>query len=416
MPLNLDRAKLKSLVSVSIRINQVDDLSAALQEIADTAAELTQSEGSSILLFEEETQQLYFAAARAKDQENLLTIRVPIENSVAGQVYQESRPLQIKNAVNDRRIYREIEQTIQHPTRNLLAYPITFGEETYGTLEVINKTGAQDYGSEDQSIIEILASYIGTVLHIQKMRVEATTVEEERQELEKQKSNFIAITSHELRTPLGLVLGHATFLKELIEDEFYRSQLDTIVLNAERLKGIIEGLSQVENFDSGTVRIRWQTSNLNALLEEIVHSYHDEAQDLGITLGITVPETPINIQCDAAKLKVAIGNIFKNGLVFSDQGQNVQIGLRKLSGFAHISIIDSGIGIATEHLHRIFDRFYQVEPHLTRTHGGMGLGLPVSKAIIESHGGHIWVESELGKGSTFTILLPVEEIDEAFQP
>jgi two-component system phosphate regulon sensor histidine kinase PhoR len=178
---------------------------------------------------------------------------------------------------------------------------------------------------------------------------------------------------------------------------------------------MIDGLNQVENFETGTARIRWQKTNLNALLEDVVDSYQEEAQEMGTTLGITNPDYPISIQCDTAKLKVAIGNIVKNGFVFSDPEQNVQVGLCKLSGYAHISIADSGIGIEAEKLHRIFDRFYQVESHLTRTHGGMGLGLSVSKAIIESHGGHLWVESTLGEGSTFTILLPTEELDNKSQ-
>ena len=86
------------------------------------------------------------------------------------------------------------------------------------------------------------------------------------------------------------------------------------------------------------------------------------------------------------------------------------VGLHKLPGYAHVSVADSGIGIPAKDLHHVFERFYQVESHLTRKHGGMGLGLSVAKAVVESHGGQIWVESILGEGSTFTILLPCENI------
>jgi len=378
MPLNLERAQLEKLVVISSRLGQVRDLGTTLQEFAEAAAEMTLSEGSSILLFEEETQQLYFAAARASDRENLLSIRVPIERSVAGRVFNESIPLLIGNAQKDARIYRTIEKTMQFPTHNLIAYPIKFREKTFGTFEVINKIESQDYTREDQTILEILASYVATVLHIHQQSTEAAVLSQRRRELEKEKSSFIAITSHELRTPLGLVLGHATFLKELVDDKGTQSQLETIINNAGRLKAIIDGLNQVENYDSGTVRMRLQNANLSDLLGEVVDSYQGIAQELGIQLGITMPERPIQIQCDTAKLKVALGNIIENGLVYSNQGQSVQVGLCKLAGYAHVSIADSGIGIAAENLHRIFDRFYQVEPHLTRTHGGMGLGLSVS--------------------------------------
>lgn len=141
-------------------------------------------------------------------------------------------------------------------------------------------------------------------------------------------------------------------------------------------------------------------------------SFQVEAHEREISLEFTIPEKPIYIHCDAAKLGVAIGNVVKNGLVFSDEGQNVQAGLHKLPGHARITVVDSGVGIPLDDLQRIFERFYQVEPHLTRTRAGMGLGLSVTKAIVESHGGHIWVESILGEGSAFTILLPTNDPSE----
>ncbi len=335
-----------------------------------------------------------------------MQIRVPIEKSVAGWVYDQGTPLSIPNAKIDPLIFRIVEQSIELSTRNLLAIPIIFGDETLGTLEVINKLGEQDYTTEDQSTLEVLASYAGIAFQLNKYSANAVEISEEREALEKQKSDFIAITSHELRTPLGLVLGHATFLRELVYETFHQDQLDIVIENAERLKDIIDRLNQAGNFETGNARIRWQKTDLNALLESVVNSFQGEAQERDMSLGITLPEKPIFIHCDAAKLGVAIGNIIKNGLIFSDEGQNVQVGLHKLPGHAHITVVDSGIGILIEDFQRIFERFYQVEPHLTRTRGGMGLGLSVTKAIVESHGGHIWVESTLGEGSAFTILLP----------
>ena len=148
MPQELNKTRDQILLEISTRINRADDLNEMLQYIADTAAELTNSEGSSILLFEEDTQQLYFAAARAENREHLLQIRVPIEKSVAGWVYDQGEPLNISNAKIDPLIFRIVEQSVELSTRNLLAIPILFGDETLGTLEVINKFGDQDYSPE----------------------------------------------------------------------------------------------------------------------------------------------------------------------------------------------------------------------------------------------------------------------------
>jgi signal transduction histidine kinase len=409
MPVNLDRTRLEIFLAIGSKLNSTEKLGELLQEIADAAADLTQSQGSSILLFEEETQQLYFVAARAANREHLMQIRVPIDKSVAGWVYDQGSPMNITDASIDPLLFRTVEQSLEIPTRNLLAIPITFGNETLGTLEVINKFGEQDYTTDDQASLDILASLAGTAIQLKNLLEKADDVSHEREELNKQKSDFIAITSHELRTPLGLILGHSTFLNEITQEEFHKEQLNAIIVNAERLKDIIDGLSQVKIFESGTARLRWQKTDLNRLLDSVVNTFQDLAQEREMSLGVTIPEKAIYIHCDAAKLSVAIGNIIKNGLIFSDEGQKVRVGLHQLPGHAHISIVDSGIGIPADDFQLIFERFYQVEPHLTRTRGGMGLGLSVSKSIVESHGGYIWVESILGEGSTFTILLPTKD-------
>jgi two-component system phosphate regulon sensor histidine kinase PhoR len=406
---NLDQSQVQKLLAIGQQLNRSESFEQYLQEIADAAADFTHSEGSSILLFEKETQKLYFAAARAENRENLMKIRVPIDKSVAGWVYDQGSPLNIPNAKIDPLIFRTVEQDLETPTHNLLAIPIIYKDETLGTLEVINKFERQEYTPEDQSVLDILASFAATTIQMHYQSLKSEALDREREELEKQKSNFIAITSHELRTPLGLVLGHATFLNEIIKDDFHQQQLKVIVENAERLKEIINSLSQSSSFESGTARIRWKKTDLNVLVKDVVDSYQVEALEREINLQATISENPVYVFCDAAKLSVAIGNLVHNGLVFSDKGQNVRVNLHKLPGHVHISVVDSGIGIPAEALQLIFERFYQVQTHLTRARGGMGLGLSVSKAIVESHGGYIWVESTLGEGSTFTILLPTEE-------
>jgi signal transduction histidine kinase len=410
MPINIAQNKLESLLDISTQLSCANELESILQTIADVAADLTASEGSSILLFEEETQQLYFAAARSDNREGLMQIRVPLEKSVAGKVYKLSKKMLISNAEKDPLIFRTVEKFLKITTRNLIAFPIIFGDKTLGTLEVINKLERQEYTPEDQRIIETLASYVGISIQVQRTRDDSFRIIEERKKLTQQKTDFIAIASHELRSPLGLVLGHATFLREIIRNEIYQNQLDVIIRNAERLKEIINRLSQAENFESGTASIRWQHIDVRSIIQSVVQSYQEEARECEISLQLEIPSEPSPIYCDPAKLGVAVGNIIKNALVFSRGGSPVQVSLEQISGYVQITVADSGIGIPAEDLHRIFERFYQVEHHLTRNHGGMGLGLSVTKAIVESHGGQIWVESTLGEGSTFMILLPIENL------
>ena len=408
MPTFDNQTKNEILLTLSSSLNHTDDFDQRLQSIVNAAAELTQSKGGAILLFEEETQQLAFAAVFPDNRENSKSIRVPVDKSVAGRVYRENAAVSIADLQSDPNISQMLEKFHEVAARNLLAVPIIFDQAGFGTLEVFSKSKGLDYALEDQNTLELLAAYAGVVIHTRRAEEEAMRVAHERIELNQQKTDFIAIASHELRTPLGLVLGHATFLRELIYEPIYQNQLDVIIRNAQRMKGIIDNLSQVENFENGTASIRWEHVDLRTILMGVIQTYQQEAAERAIAISVSGPPEIIQIHCDPAKLGVAIGNVVKNAIIFSDMDQPVQLSLEKLPGHVKISVIDTGVGIPTEDLHRIFERFYQVEDHLTRTRGGMGLGLSVTKAIVESHGGQIWVESTLGEGSIFTILLPID--------
>jgi two-component system sensor histidine kinase VicK len=122
-----------------------------------------------------------------------------------------------------------------------------------------------------------------------------------------------------------------------------------------------------------------------------------------------VGHLPCYVSADEAKLSIALSNLVKNSLQFTEVGGIVVVKIEEDSGHFKVSVTDNGIGIPAADLPRVFERFFQVETHLTRQYGGMGLGLSVAKAMIELHGGRIWVESEQGKGSTFTFLLPMEQ-------
>ena len=132
-----------------------------------------------------------------------------------------------------------------------------------------------------------------------------------------------------------------------------------------------------------------------------------EAVSKSITLHADAGHGDLLVEGDASKISIALSNVVKNALDFTNPGGHVFIVAEQIPGYVKVSVIDDGIGIPVKDLSHIFERFYQVESHLTRKHGGMGLGLSVAKVMTELHGGRIWAESVEGKGSNFTILLPV---------
>ncbi len=398
--------KYERLLEVSRLLNQAIEMEPFLQAIVDYARELTLSQASSIFLYEEETGLLKFVAAPHSQKESLKRIRVPLESSVAGKAYTEGQPVIVQDARNEPIIYREVDHVLGFETVSILAVPITYGDQQLGVMESVNKLGGATYTEEDVNILETLAAYAAIALFNTAVLEEVHLAHQNLEELERMKSDFIAIASHELRTPLGLILGHATFLQEANKDKSLSQQFDVIVRSAIRLKEIIEQMSNLNAEPVVKSNVRRRQLQLAILIREVCASFTEAAKHKNISISIEVPSTNLVVQADPEKISIALGNIIENALTFTNDNGHVWVRAERVSGHVRVSVIDNGIGIPAKDLHRVFDRFYQVESHGTRRHGGMGLGLSVAKVMVEMHGGQIWAESIEGKGSNFTFLLP----------
>jgi signal transduction histidine kinase len=403
---------LERLLEVVRGLTTAPDLEAFLQAIINEATELTNSELSSILEYDETAEELRFLAMHWFQRDVLRPVGVPLDGSAAGWVYRRGQPLIIQDTKADQRHFKVVDRVTKHETHSLVAVPLMVRGEVVGVLEALNKKDDAHYTEEDLTILETLGALAALAIqnvNLQR-KVRATSIE--LAELERLKTDFIAIASHELRTPLGLILGHATFLRELAGTQ-YGEQLDMIIRNATKLKTIVENLSDVDNIQSGAARVRNQQVSLTKIIADVILMFQDEATSRNITLKSESGESPFHLDADGVKLSIALSNLVKNALQFTESGGHVTINVQEDSGYFKVTIVDDGIGIPARDLPRVFERFFQVETHLTRHYGGMGLGLAVAKAMIELHGGRIWAESEEGKGSCFTFLLPVEQTQHA---
>jgi len=387
-------------------LGPASDTEKFLKRLAVAAAELTDSEAGSILKFDETSSALRFIAAPWFPQKILEEVIVPLDESMAGWSFGNTEALVIKDVSQDSRHFKAVDQIAKFTTTSLLAVPMVYLGNTIGVLEVVNKKDNAHYTEDDVTILEMLALYASMALWNSNLETRTQEMREDFTDLDRLKSNFIAITSHELRTPLGLILGHATFLKEMIPEE-YHEPVETIIRNATRLKEIVESLTNVENYETGVARIRKNAISISALVEETISSFQDMAASKNITLQTDIPTEDLFVEADTNKITVALSNLVRNAITFTDEGGQVQITAESVTGHVQVSVKDNGVGIPAEDLSNVFERFYQVESHLTRRHSGMGLGLSVAKTMIELHGGRIWAESVPGQGSTFTFLLPL---------
>ncbi len=399
--------RLERLLEVNRAMSAILDLDALLQHILDVGAELVDAESCSILLYDEKSRHLYFAAgpegllARAKD------MPVPLENSLAGWVVLHNEPLITHDAQEDPRYFPGIDRNLRHQTLSLVAVPLRLQDRVTGVLEAVNKRHGY-FKQEDVETLEVLAAQAAIAIHNAQMLQQVQAAYEELQRLDKMKSDFIAITSHELRTPLSLILGFATHLRETLEGDA-RRYIEMIIRNALRLKELVEDLSHLENFQRRSSVVQRRRFNIVLTIRELLQELEPLAEHHRVSLEFETPGTIPMVEGDRKKIALALRQVLKNAIQFNRPKGKVWVRLHSIPGFLKITVEDTGIGIPAEEIPRIFDRFYQVESHLTRRHGGMGLGLAIAKAMVEAHGGQIWAESEEGKGSVFSIVLPITQ-------
>lgn len=401
----MDIERINRLLTVVQTLGASLEFDAFLQSVVEEVCELTSSESASILRYESGTDNLLFIAAPPEQLQFLRGVQVPLEGSAAGWVFRHAEPLLVQNTAHDKRHYKEVDRLTGARTRSILAAPLMFRGGPLGVLEAVNKRKGE-YTEEDIAVLETLAALAAFSIHESELQKQIERLQAETSSLERLKADFIAIASHELRTPLGLILGHATFLRELT-DKKYHEQLDLIIRNATRLKEIVDNLSSVDNYQSGAARVRQKQVVITRLAQDVVESFHEEARRKGVDLRLAAPSSPLTAEGEAGKIEVALSHLVRNAITFTDSGGHVLVSVEAVPGYVKVSVADDGIGIPASDLTRVFERFYQVENHLTRRYGGMGLGLSVAKAMVEMHGGRIWAESVEGQGSRFIFLLPI---------
>ncbi len=230
-------------------------------------------------------------------------------------------------------------------------------------------------------------------------------------ELEKIRQDFVANVSHELRTPLTTIKGYTeTLLEGALKEEVAFQFVQIIKKHSDRLEKIVEDLLMLSKIESQEFQWNKEILSISDLIEGTLELLKDSFEKKRITVSLTPIPSGLQTYGDRKYLEQALFNLLDNAIKYGREKGKIAISvIRKGSKEVEISITDNGIGIPSEDLPRIFERFYRVDKGRSRELGGTGLGLSIVKHIIQAHGGRVWAESTLGKGSTFYLTLPLKK-------
>jgi len=271
----------------------------------------------------------------------------------------------------------------------------------------------QESGSFAPDVVNLLQTFAAqSVLAIQNARLFREIAEKSRQleAASRHKSEFLANMSHELRTPLNAIIGFSEVLLERMFGEVNAKQieyLEDILSSGQHLLSLINEILDLSKVEAGRMELELTTFELPQTLENALTLVRERATRRGITLDLAVDDRLGPFVGDERKIRQVLLNLLSNAVKFTPEGGRVKVAAAPGDGAVRIAVSDSGIGIAPEDQGAIFEEFRQVGTGSAQKQEGTGLGLTLAKKFVELHGGTIWVESELGKGSTFTFTLPL---------
>ena len=228
----------------------------------------------------------------------------------------------------------------------------------------------------------------------------------ELENLERSRRDLVANVSHELKTPITAIRAHLENLLDGVERPDPET-LEIMLTQSERLGRLVEQLLDLSRLESGEVPLHREAVPLAPLVSLVVSEIQVGRPDRAVTLDSRISDELPSVDADRERMHQVLFNLVDNAVRFTPPGGEVTVSAQRHNGMVQVAVADTGVGISPEHLPRLFERFYRVDPARSREDGGTGIGLAIARSVVEAHGGHIRAESELGKGSTFTFDLPV---------
>jgi signal transduction histidine kinase/CheY-like chemotaxis protein len=400
---------LSQLQDLSLRLAGSLNLDQILDALTDAAVAICRSERAAISSFDE-SGELRIIKHRGLSDEYLKSRRFVRSDPQVSELLATKEPLIIEDIDDLADSSPNYEAWKREGVRSIVTLPLIREGEVFGVIGTSSQT-ARHYSQTEVDAMAILAAQAAAAITNAKLFEQLT-------EANRAKDEFLATLSHELRTPLTPILGWIRILSRFeSHDPMIKQGFEVIERNARQQADLINDLLDLTRITSGKIDFYRQPTDVCSLIDSTTNTVRPQAEARNIRIGLTMPETPVIFNIDPLRIRQIIVNLLSNAIKFTPDAGNVEISLayRGRPGDQQdaapaqviIEVIDNGIGIAPDFLPRVFDRFSQANGGINRLYGGLGLGLAITRALVEMHNGTIEVHSGgLGLGSRFTVRLP----------
>lgn len=406
--------EIRSLYKIGRDISAILDLSAVLESIASHARDLLEADNTIVYLLEPDDQTLRAIVAQSEHAELIKATHIPLGQGFVGCVAQSGKAEIIDDL---RRDARSISIPGMSEDQALMCAPLVYKEKVIGVMALLRLAEHELFDEGDLYFLDALARQAAVAITNARMFAQeeerATQLAralEKQQELDRFKSEFIRNVSHELRTPLGLILGNAEMLNTGYLGKLQPEQQKLMAVVARRARLLT---NMVEDFtiilSEQPPEVRFAHLDLAELVRNIVVDLQNATEKGGLDLDLQIaPDLPL-VWSDKTCLSRAFYHLLDNARKFTPRGGNIVVNLEQEGEALVLSVSDTGIGISKDMFELIFELGFQVDASTSRIYEGTGLGLALVKKVVGDHRGTVGVASQLGQGSTFTIVLPVND-------
>ncbi len=404
--------ELQALGEVGQAVSSTLDLQTVLTTIVSRAVQLSCTDGGTIYEYDEAAEEFILRATHNLDHEYVELrrgIRLRRGEGVTGRMVLARGPVQVPDitapGAYDSRLR---EGLLRSGARAVLAVPLLREDHLIGGL-VVNRNSPGVFPPETVDLLKTFATQSALAIQNARLFREIADKSAQLEAASRHKSEFLANMSHELRTPLNAIIGFSEVLAQAMFGDINEKQseyLQDILESGQHLLSLINDILDLSKIEAGRMELEPADFDLPSAIENALILVRERASRRGIKLGSTIDQRLGMIGGDERKVKQVLLNLLSNALKFTPGGGQIDVAACLRDDRAEVSVADSGIGIAPTDQDAVFEEFRQVGTADKKAEG-TGLGLTLSRKFVELHGGRIWVQSEVGRGSTFTFTLPV---------